>query len=86
MLSPGVTKVSKNRHVLRAIRRSFCSSSGTRSRSFGLDGARLVQSAMAGAQHHNKAKTATSGIEVGANRAAPNVAPRPRPVPPAICR
>ena len=56
MLSAGVTKVSKNRHVLRAtIRRIFRSPGDDSSSSSSFD-ERLIQNATAGAVSHDRAK------------------------------
>ena len=53
MLSAGVTKVSKNRHVLRATSRKVFRSSGDDSNSSSSFGERLIQNATAGAANHD---------------------------------
>src|ERR1019366_7471294 len=61
MLSAGVMKASKNRHVLRAIRRKLCASASASGRRPKTRGDRLAQSATVGEANQAAANTAAKG-------------------------
>src|SRR5512136_2258014 len=61
MLSAGVTKASKKRHVLRATRRKLCASASGRRRRPKTRGDRLAERATAGEANQAPANTAANG-------------------------
>ena len=86
MLSDGVTKVSKNRQVRRAVRRKRWASASVTASRCAMLGERLHHRASAGAVSHSNAKGKTSGQDDGANASAPADITTHSDVPPAICR
>ena len=80
MLSPGVTKVSKNRHVRRAIRRRSSASAGASASRPAAVGARLLHSATAGAASQQSAIGTITGQggRSQASRAGRHQQTRPR--------
>jgi hypothetical protein len=85
MLSAGVTKVSKKRHVRRAISRKVRASSSDTPSWLAAVGDRLVQSAIAGAVIQSSTKGSATGHDAGAMAATAIPAATPRATPPAIC-
>jgi hypothetical protein len=86
MLSAGVTKVSKKRHVRRAIRRRLARLGSAIAKCRATVGERLDHSASAGAATHNNAKGSASGQDDGMTATAPAARMAPSAVPPAMLR
>ncbi len=85
-LSSAPTKVSKNRQVCRAIKRSPIASSGARTLRFDGRGTRLLYTAKAGASAQSSMKGTPRAREDGCKYSTSAAAPSIREVPPTICR
>src|SRR5690349_10662617 len=85
MLSAGVTKVSKKRHVRRAISLKVRASSSDAPNWLAEVGDRLVHNAIAGAAIQSSTKGSATGHDAGAAATTAIPAATPKATPPAIC-